>query len=138
MATRDLQRLQRLGARVKSHRLQQYASRDAAAAAAEISKDTWQRVEEGRPVRESSYAKIDGALGWAVGSCLVIADGGEPILAGEDADPAASRPTEEEVRKLAFEAATATMPAAPVGEIQAFVDRLVKDLRGVGEVEDGE
>lgn len=77
MATRDLDRLAK---HVKAHRLELYTSRDAAAAAAGMTKDTWQRVEEGRPVRESSYAKVDRALGWATGSCVSIAEGGEPVL----------------------------------------------------------
>ena len=135
MATRDLGRLAK---RVKAHRMELYSSRDAAAAAAGMTKDTWQRVEEGRPVRESSYAKADKALGWAVGSCIVIADGGEPVLVDDPGSPAAGvpRPTEDEVRKAAFEAATAKLPTAPIGEVQAFVDELVKVLRRTGEVSD--
>ncbi|MFF4834039.1 helix-turn-helix domain-containing protein [Streptomyces sp. NPDC001315] len=142
MATRDLDRL---GRRVKAHRLQLYPSRKAAADVAGVTKDTWQRVEEGRPAREVSYAGIDRALGWAVGSCVAIAEGGEPVLvdAADDASPALTpaptgRLSAEAVRKAAYEAVRSTMPSAPIGEADAFVDELVEVLRRAGEVGNGD
>lgn len=132
MATRDLERLAK---HVRAHRLQQYSSRDAAAAAAGVTRNTWKRVEEGQDVRESTYAKIDQALGWAVGSCDLIANGDEPVLADAGpVAPSAPRMTEEEIRRAAFDAATATLPTAPVGELRDFVDELVRVLRATGEV----
>jgi hypothetical protein len=135
MATRDLDRLAK---RVKAHRLELFPSRKAAADAAGISKDTWRRVEEGLEVWDSKLVHIDRALGWAVGSCIAIAEGGEPILAGEPRGGVSSapRPSEEEVRKAALDAAMATMPGAAIGDVQAFIDRFVKDLRTAGEVGD--
>ncbi|MFJ8538098.1 hypothetical protein [Streptomyces sp. NPDC093591] len=140
MATRDLERL---GATVKAHRLQRYSSRDAAGAAGGITKDTWQRVEEGRPVRESSYMGIEKALGWAIGSCILIAEGGSPVLAGDassfdSAGAAVERPTAKAVREEAYRAAEAKMPGAPIGEVRAFVDELVEALRRVGAVSDSD
>ena len=115
-----------------------FTSRKAAADSAGISKDTWQRVEEGQEVRESTYAKVDRTLGWSVGSCVAIAEGGAPILVGDPLQgvPSAPRLSEEEVRKAALDAAMATMPGAAIGDVQAFIDRFVKDLRGAGEVAD--
>lgn len=141
MATRDLARLAKL---VKAHRLELYPSRLAAAQAAGISKDTWKRVEEGEPdVREKSYAGIESALGWATGSCLIVVEGGEPVFvdradrsASATASPAAAI-SADEVRRAAFEAARAKMPAAPIGEIDAFADELVDILRRTGQVADG-
>lgn len=135
MATRDLDRLAK---HVKAHRLELYPSRLAAARAAGISKDTWQKVEEGQEVRESTYAKVDKALGWAIRSCILIAEGQGPVLADGLAGSEASAPrlTEGEVRDAAFTAATKKLPTAPIGDVQAFVDELVKVLRTVGEVAD--
>jgi hypothetical protein len=136
MAIRDLDRLAK---HVRAHRLQQYSSRDAAAAAAGVTRNTWKRVEEGLSVRESTYAKIDKALGWAVGSCDLIASGDEPVLA--DADPAtaaAPRMTDEEVRRKAFDLAAVRFPTAPVGEVREFADELVRVLRATGEGGDRE
>ncbi|MGW5616200.1 hypothetical protein [Streptomyces sp. NPDC003877] len=136
MATRDLDRLAKY---VKAHRMELFTSRKAAADTAGISKDTWQRVEEGAYVREVTYAKIDRALGWATGSCIAIAEGGEPALidqaAGRTPTAPAQRPlTAEELRRAAFEAARAKLPNAPIGDIDAFGDELVEVLRRAGVV----
>jgi hypothetical protein len=134
MAIRDLDRLAQY---VKAHRLELYASRRAAAQAAGISKDTWQRVEEGQEVREVTYVKVDDALGWATGSCVAVAEGREPALAGaraaaREADEglgAAAAFDEEVARKAAFEAARATMPTTSIGAIDAFVEEFVEVMR---------
>lgn len=137
MTSRDLDRLAK---HVKAHRLELYSSRLAAAQAAGISKDTWHRVEEGLDVRESTYAKIDRALGWVTGSCILIAEGGTPVLgdtppADADGAPAATLPSAETVRKAAFEAARAKMPAStPIGAIDAFAEEIVEILRRAGGV----
>ncbi len=138
MATRDLDRL---AARVKAHRLQAYASRKAAADAAGITKDTWQRVEEGKAVREVSYVGVERALGWSVGSCLAVADGDEPVLVEgvtAQAPPPAAQLSADVVRKAAYAAARAKMPGAAIGDVDAFADELVDVLRRAGEVADGE
>ncbi|WP_318205321.1 hypothetical protein [Streptomyces sp. SCL15-4] len=137
MATPDLDRLAK---HVKAHRLAQYPSRDTAAATAGVTRNTWKRVEEGEPVRESTYAKVDKALGWAIGSCTAITEGGEPVLAGgtttSSPDPA-PRMTEKQARDMAWDTARATLPTAPVGELDTFVNELVENLRRAGIVTDG-
>ncbi|MFM9629439.1 hypothetical protein ACKI10_17650 [Streptomyces galilaeus] len=139
MATRDLSRLAK---QVKAHRWELFTSRKAAADSAGVSKDTWQRVEEGLEVRETTYAKIDKALGWASGSCIAISEGGNPVFvdsskAGGASAPAAQQKlTVEAVRRAAFEAARAKMPAAPIGDIDAFSEELVEVLRRTGDIGD--
>ena len=133
MATRDLRRL---ATRVKAHRHEKYPSRDAAAAAAGVTRNTWKRVEEGQEVRELTYAKVDKALGWVTGSCILIAEGGDPFLAAELPPHAPALPelSEEEARKAAYEAARAALPRAPIGDVDDFVDRFVNALRRTGQV----
>ncbi|MFD0052974.1 helix-turn-helix domain-containing protein [Streptomyces sp. NPDC127168] len=138
MATRDLERLAH---RVKAHRMEQYRSRDAAADAAGITRNTWKRVEEGQEVRESTYAKVDKALGWAIGSCLTIADGGSPVLAADDLAPGDAGPavtlSEEKAQQAAFEAARAKLPAStPIGDINAFSAEFVEILRRLGHLDE--
>ncbi|MFD9602031.1 hypothetical protein [Streptomyces sp. NPDC059970] len=138
MGTRDLDRL---ASRVKARRLELYPSRLTAAGAVGISKDTWRRVEEGLDARELTYAKIDRALGWTPGSCVVVADGGEPVLVGA---PHGDRPapgessgaglSSEVVRKATFEAARRTMPNVAIGDLDAFSEELVEVLRRGGHV----
>lgn len=138
MATRDLDRLAKS---VKAHRMQAFPSRDAAAETAGITRNTWKRVEEGLEVRESTYAKIDKALGWSIGSCITITEGGNPVLVDDSPAGAAPAPvtpmTEDEARRAVFEAARAKMPAStPIGDIDAFSDELVEILRRAGVVRD--
>jgi len=140
MATRDLGRLAK---HVKAHRMELFTSRKAAADTAGVSKDTWQRVEEGLEVRETTYVKIDRALGWASGSCLIVAEGGSPVFvdsrgsdSSDSSPPAPKKISAEAVRRAAFDAARAKMPSAPIGDIDAFADELVDVLRRTGEIGD--
>jgi hypothetical protein len=76
MASPDLPRL---ALRVKKRRLELGLARNTTAVEYGMSKSTWKRVEEGLPVREMNYAKIERALLWATGSCVRILEGGDPI-----------------------------------------------------------
>ncbi|MFF3643437.1 helix-turn-helix domain-containing protein [Streptomyces sp. NPDC002564] len=136
MAPRDLRRL---AARVRAHRQELYPSRLAAATAAGISKDTWQRVEEGEPVRGTTYAKVDSALQWATGSSVAVTEGGEPVLVddagGARVSMSGKGPLDADVlRQAAFDAARATLPTASIGDLDAFTDELVEVLRRSGDV----
>lgn len=141
MATRDLDRLAQ---RVYTHRLALYLSRLDAARAAGISKDTWKRAEEGKFVQDVKLARIDQALGWTVGSCVAIAEGGEPALF--DAEKAAARGLPKPpasldpdlVRKAVYEAARSKMPSTPIGDLDGLADEIVDVLRRAGEVVDEE
>ena len=119
-----------------------FTSRKAAADTAGISKDTWQKVEEGAEVREATYVKIDRTLGWATGSCVAIAEGGEPALAtpgnGPTVAAAPAKPFDvDTLRRAAFEAARKKLPGAPIGDIDAFSEELVEVLRRAGQVTGG-
>ncbi|MGW5430418.1 hypothetical protein ACWET9_24880 [Streptomyces sp. NPDC004059] len=135
MATRDLVRLAKY---VKAHRLEQYSSRDAAAAAAGVVRNTWKRVEEGQEVQDSTYARIEKALGWVAGSCIAIAEGGEPAFTGGAAG--ADVPvkfTPEQAHRAVLDAARAALPDTPLRNIDAFGEELVEILRRAGVVTDG-
>ncbi|MET9517494.1 hypothetical protein [Streptomyces sp. NPDC002994] len=137
MTTRDLARLARA---VKARRLELHPSRLAAATSAGVSKDTWQRVEEGLPVREVSYAKMDPALAWASGSCIAITEGGEPVpveyVESEGGTSMVSKPPPEwlegEARKAVQSSAMATTPGLTWTEIRDLSDQVVKELRARG------
>ena len=140
MATRDLARL---GARVKAHRVQKYTAYKKAAEAGGITKDTWKNIEDGKPARDGSYLGVERALNWAVGSCVVVAEGGEPVLV-EAADGTVSaltptptgRPSAEVARKVAYETVRSAMPSTPISVADAFVAELVDALQKAGEVDD--
>ncbi|WP_329336206.1 helix-turn-helix domain-containing protein [Streptomyces sp. NBC_01352] len=138
IAPRDLARLAKF---VRTRRLERYPSRLAAAKAAGVSKDTWKRVEEGLVVREGTYAAMDPALGWAVGSCMAIAEGGEPVPVeyseeggGTFTIPRSWLPEEAgaAVRDAVRDSAMETTSNLTVRELHALSDRVVEELRKLG------
>lgn len=131
---RDLDRL----ARVATQRRHELGlARNKAAAEIGISKDTWKRLERGEPIREMNYGKIDGALGWAVGSCVAVAEGGDPIPieASSDEDVIAYVPVEglqSELPDAVAVAAVLTTPDLTAREIKALSDQIAEELRKRG------
>lgn len=136
MATRDLGRL---GKAVKARRSKLFTARLKAATAAGVSKDTWKRVEDGMAVQPGTYAKMELALKWALGSCDAIAEGGDPLpveYVGSNGDVTmVSKPqvaSAGDVKTAVTISAFATMPDATVGSVQAQAERLVEELRKLG------
>lgn len=136
MSTRDLERLAKA---VKTARLALHPSRLAAAKAAGMSKDTWQRVEEGMEVRDGTYAKIEKVLNWPAGECLAIAEGTGPSTPdSSDDDPRvtvlAPEEVDESVRNIVQLAAIATAPDMTGKQIKELSDRIARDLRELGKL----
>jgi hypothetical protein len=110
----------------------------AAAQAAEASKGTFQRVERGMAIRESSYARIDAALQWAPGSCRSVLEGGEPVLvreAGESGvqiSPISVEAIDGQARDVVQLALIATAKGTTAEEIREISERVVRDLRERG------
>ncbi|MEU7240236.1 hypothetical protein [Streptomyces sparsogenes] len=133
--------LDRLAKAVKRRRLELGLARLAGAQSAGISKDTWKKVEEGQPVRDMSYAKIDGVLGWATGSCELIMQGGEPIPveSARTADgvdisviPIQPRDLASEVTQAVQTASIATIGHLTADEIKKLSEQVVENLRARG------
>lgn len=136
MSTDDLGRLAHA---VKGRRFALGLARTRAAELAGISKDTWKRVEEGAPVREMNYAKVDQALGWAVGSCVSIKAGGSPTVVEQSkADPAVTLADVSDAsrgataRRVVESAFIATLTDMPAREIRELSERIVGDLKREG------
>jgi hypothetical protein len=136
MATRDLGRL---GKAVKARRSKLFTARLKAAKAAGMSKDTWQRVEDGETVQPGTYTKMEPALRWAFGSCEAIAEGGEPlpveyVESGGDVTMV-SKPvvaSAGDVRNVVTISAMATMPEATMRSVQEQAERIVEELKKLG------
>lgn len=135
MESRDLERLKNA---VKARRLELGLGQKKAAELADVAKDTWRRVEAATLVREMNYAKIDQALGWAVGSCILIAEGGEPVLAEpSEADPSVTlariTPAEREARiERTVQSATIAVTDLDAPSIRALSARIIEDLKADG------
>lgn len=131
--------LDRLAQRVKERRLELGIARDKGARGVGMSKDTWKRVEEGAPVRDLSYARLEQALQWAAGSCAAILDGKEPITVEEAAGGViATIPDalESEVREAVTLATVATTSSLTGNEIRALSEEVMKELRKRGVLPD--
>lgn len=130
MATPDLQRL---AARVTKRRLELNLSLKRAANAAKLSKDTWARVENAEKVRHITYDKLEGALGWTVGSCRKILDGGEPIpLDGEIEFASVPAEQQETVIRQAVQDAMVASTDLNANKIRAINERVIETLRERG------
>jgi hypothetical protein len=142
MATRDLGRL---GKAVRARRVKLFSSRLKAAMAAGMSKDTWQRVEDGEAVQPGTYAKMEPALKWAFGSCEAITEGGDPlpveyVESGSDVTMV-SKPQPVpagDVRNIVTISAMATMPEATMRSVQEQAERIVEELKKLGFPIDGD
>lgn len=112
---------------------------DVNAKAGGISKGTWQRVERGEAIRDANYAKIDGLLRWAPGSCLAVLEGRDPVPVADvdgapgvvvsDVDPEVADGRRREVIQLA---AIATTSGLTADEIRALSEKAIADLRKAG------
>lgn len=136
MATPDLDRLAK---RVQLRRQQLRLGIEPAARLAEMSKDTWKRVEAGLNVRPASYTGIETALQWALGSCKRVLDGDEPIIneplgPGSDTRAAEIPRTllERAVGDAVTSAAIATNGSLTGDQILELNERVLKELRERG------
>jgi len=131
--------LERLGAAVAARRVALKLGVEPAARAARISKDTWKRVERGLPVRDTKYADVEGVLEWAPGTCMRVADGGDPIIsAPSDADPDVritqipSEELERVVGDAVRSAVIATRGDLPGDDILKLNQKVMEELRQRG------
>jgi hypothetical protein len=115
------------------------ALNDKNAQAAGTSKGTWQRVEKGEPIRPTNYAKFDGLLRWAPGSCIGVIEGRDPIPADDipgapniQKSPVPREVLEGEARDVVQLALIATAKGTTAEEIREMSERVVQDLRERG------
>lgn len=122
--------LQPLAVAVRARRLELGMSMAALADASALSKDTFRRIEEGQPVRSVTYAKVDSAIGWAVGSC-------EDVIRGGSATPADlegvkfTRLADADVHEAITSAMVATTELT-AAEIREVTERVMESLRRRG------
>ncbi|MEV7034532.1 hypothetical protein AB0N99_30425 [Streptomyces sp. NPDC093272] len=136
---RDYARLATLAKRRRAEL--KLALNDTNAKAGGLSNRTWQRVERGERLYDANYTKIDGLLQWAVGSCLAVLDGGDPIPVTDMDDPTAPGvqkspmprdAIDQEVRNIVGLALIATTTGTSAEEIREISERVVRDLREHG------
>lgn len=130
--------LRALAQAVKRRRLALQLARLRAANLAGMSKDTWRRVEEGKPVREMTYAAIEPVLHWAQGSCETVLAGGQPVpVEPSRVDPAVtvadvSEETRGEAARRIVESASIGYTELSASEVRKLSARIVEDLERAG------
>jgi len=67
--------LQRLATLVTKRRVDLGMNKVDVARAAKLQINTYSKIEEGRPVRPTTYGRVEAVIGWAAGSCLDILSG---------------------------------------------------------------
>lgn len=96
-APKDAVALKRLAMLVMKRRLELGLDKIDVARKAGITITTYGQVEAGASVRDSSYGKLEPALGWAPGSCLdVLAGADSASLITEHVGPAVTSPLMDE------------------------------------------
>ncbi|MBL3664437.1 hypothetical protein JL475_00055 [Streptomyces sp. M2CJ-2] len=104
------------------------------ARAAGIEVNTYSKVEEGKPVRSTTYTKIEPILGWAGGSCLDILSGAtDATLTEGTSGPAVISPIRAEdlasdVGNAVQDAAVAVSDSMTAAEIRELKRRVVDEL----------
>jgi transcriptional regulator with XRE-family HTH domain len=139
MDANDKESLQRLGKLMAQRRMELNMSKRATAEAAGISINTYQRVEDGSPVRDVTYAKIENALGWAAGSVHEILDGAnEPVVISSSSGrgTVVARVPEDALRGAVTSAFVAVSDTLTAAEIRELSRRVVDDLKQRGIVDD--
>jgi hypothetical protein len=132
----DLGRLANL---VKERRLQLGLGVEPAAKLADMSKDTWKKVEAAQSVLDTSYTKIERALQWAHGSCRRALAGADPIIL--ESQPAADDQAiavipKDELRRLVGDsvnsAALGVRSDLTAEQILDLNERVLKELQERG------
>ncbi|WBP89470.1 hypothetical protein [Kitasatospora cathayae] len=128
--------LHRLAETVSRRRAELRLSRDACARQAKMSITTWRRVEEGQPVRDITYARVDEVMGWPLGtSARVIEDSDYSPIASEVVKGArfSKAPLSSEALRQAIQNATiATAPELTGAQIQELQEKAIEELRRQG------
>ncbi|MFC7983872.1 hypothetical protein [Streptomyces sp. NPDC057336] len=133
--------LQKLAALVTQRRAQLRLSQEKAAkVCGGLAYMTYRKVEEGLPVRPSTYAKVEIGFGMRAGSCKAVIDGadsitledGTELIEGGRITPLDPETLEEGLRDAITKGATLTAPNLTLGEVQAINERVVEELRKRG------
>lgn len=144
--------LRRLGELVTARRTKLRLSVRAAGRLAGSTNTTWQRVEDGKSVRDLTYAAVEYVLRWDAGSCKAVLAGGEPTVIDDNPPQEAPRQDAEadeqpeliangdgyeewkpavatDLRDAVRDAVMVVLPDTPGRDIQAMEEAVEEHLR---------
>ena len=130
----DERALQRLATLVTRRRADLGMNKIDVARAAQLQINTYSKVEDGKPVRVTTYARIEPILGWAQGSCSDILDGATAATVVEKR-PGGAVVSDVQAGDLATDIANAVQNAAvsvsdslTAAEIREMKQRVLDEL----------
>lgn len=135
---RESQALKRLAGLAVQRRADLDMTKMDAAHKAEVSINTYMKLEDGRPLRETTYAKIENAFGWAPSSCRAVLDGASEAIVVErgPGGTVIARIPEEDLGQAVTSAIVAVSDSLTAPEIRDMSRRVVEELKRRGLLED--
>lgn len=138
--------LQRLAVLVRHKRRALGLNKRQGAETCDLAYMTYMRVEEGRPVRDATYTKVERRYGFVPGSCDAVLNGAEAIAlrdggtlaAGGATTPFPLQGLEGEIRRAVEETAIVVRPDMPIGEVRRIAEGIVEHLRHAGALRNGD
>lgn len=134
--------LQRLATLITKRRSELGLNKIDVARAAQLQINTYSKVEDGKPVRPSTYGKIEPILGWANGSCIDILDGAPAAAliergeSGGTISPILDGDLARDVEEAVQNAAVAVGNSLTSAEIRAMKRLVVEELVKRGKLPD--
>ncbi|MGW2920316.1 hypothetical protein ACWDBF_20995 [Streptomyces angustmyceticus] len=104
------------------------------AKAAGVTINTYMKVEDGKPLRDLTYGKIEAALHWAAGSCREVLRGGEPtpiqaLEEGVATSPVVDSDLEGDVGQAVTNALIGVADDMSAADIRALKQRVIDEWR---------
>lgn len=137
-ARKDPVALKRLADLVIQRRLELGLDKIDVARAADLAIMTYGKIEKGLSVRDSSYGKLEPALGWASGSCFdILAGADQAALITEHVGPAVTSPfladdLAGEVESIVQDAAIHVSDDLTASDIRSLKAEVIKRMRQRG------
>ncbi|MGG2464442.1 hypothetical protein ACO0M4_32565 [Streptomyces sp. RGM 3693] len=99
--------------------------------------NTYMKVEDGRPVRDLTYGKVEKVLQRAPGSSQEVLRGGEPTATTPLSDSAVASPVadgdlEADVAQAVTNAAIAVADSLSAADIRKLKQRVIEELHRTG------
>lgn len=131
-----------LGLAVTNARKAKFGTVDKARTAAEVSRGAWDRVEQGKSVKDFTLTAIEKALGWPPGRAVAILEGASDLTAPDTPSALAASMAmlraivEEQSQEVLAHAAKEAASASDAEEAERILSEAVfitENLRGASE-----
>ncbi len=136
MPPTDAAALHRLADYIRRRRVELNMNKIDVAKAADITPNTYTKVEDGKPVRALTYGKIEAVLQWASGSCQEVLRGREPtqterLTDGVVTSPVTNGDLEGDIEQAVANATIAVADGMSAADIRKLKQRVIDEFRRI-------